>query len=90
MNTTTHVLVPEVLCSLVGPETQNCTRADRTSYQILVTLIFIQSFLFLKDYRRIKTQKIERFLCFQCAGLFGYSNFRLGLSRRPIKFSQYV
>ena len=24
MNTTTHVLVPEVLCSLVGPETRNC------------------------------------------------------------------
>ena len=30
----------------------------------LVKLNFIQSFLFLKDYRRIKTQKIERFLCF--------------------------
>ena len=69
--------------SLVGPETRNCI----LSYPILsrlailsipsrlAKLIFIQSFLFLKDYRRIKTQKIYVFnvLGFSVTVIFGWA-----------------
>ena len=42
----TRILVPEVLCALVGPETQNVPSVH-PSVHVSFSLIFIQSFLFL-------------------------------------------
>ena len=91
MNTTTHVFGAG--CVVFSGRSGNTKLYPILSHPIPVSesnennfylIIFI---FFLKDYRRIKTQKIY---VFNCAELFGYNNFRLGLGRRSIKFFEHV
>ena len=82
MNTTTHVFWCRRCC--VSGRSGNTKLHPILSYPILsilsipsrlAKLIFIQSFLFLKDYRRIKTQKIYVFnvLGFSVTVIFGWA-----------------
>ena len=74
MNTTTHVFWCR-RCCVSGRSGNTKLHPILSIRSRLVKLIFIQSFLFLKDYRRIKTQKIYVFnvLGFSVTVIFGWA-----------------